>query len=131
MDTAPGLSQTPAGLRLWLLSDPYLRVSRLVAGKYDGSGSAELEQLERDTRVAVRTSSSVANYPSSTYSSLQRAPANSEREVLRVTFAGQVHYTVIDEVQLSHLTRKPEPVELAAVGDIGCPQPLWMVIRRD
>lgn len=32
VDIAPGLSQTPAGLRLWLFSDPYLRVSRLVVG---------------------------------------------------------------------------------------------------
>lgn len=71
VDIAPGLSQTPAGLRLWLFSDPYLRVSRLVVGKRDGSGSVELEQLERDTRVAVRAGSSVADYLSSTYSGLQ------------------------------------------------------------
>ena len=29
VDLAPGLSQTPASLRLWLFSDPYLRVPHL------------------------------------------------------------------------------------------------------
>lgn len=43
VDITPDLSQTPAGLRLWLFSDPYLRISRLVVRKRDGSGSVELE----------------------------------------------------------------------------------------
>ncbi|MDF5921394.1 PAS domain S-box protein [Pseudomonas aeruginosa] len=131
MDIAPGLSQTPAGLRLWLFSDPYLRVSRLVVGKRDGSGSVELEQLERDTRVAVRAGSSVADYLSSTYSSLQWVSADSEREVLRAVLAGQARYAVIDEAQLSRLTREPEFAELAVVGDIGYPQLLRVATRRD
>ncbi|SUC73311.1 sensory box histidine kinase [Pseudomonas aeruginosa] len=131
VDIAPGLSQTPAGLRLWLFSDPYLRVSRLVVGKRDGSGSVELEQLERDTRVAVRAGSSVADYLSSTYSSLQWVSADSEREVLRAVLAGQARYAVIDEAQLSRLTREPEFAELAVVGDIGYPQLLRVATRRD
>ena len=45
-----------------MLFRSYLRVSRLVVGKRDGSGSVELEQLERDTRVAVRAGSSVAMF---------------------------------------------------------------------
>ncbi|PXZ85337.1 PAS domain-containing protein, partial [Pseudomonas aeruginosa] len=124
-------SQTPAGLRLWLFSDPYLRVSRLVVGKRDGSGSVELEQLERDTRVAVRAGSSVADYLSSTYSSLQWVSADSEREVLRAVLAGQARYAVIDEAQLSRLAREPEFAELAVVGDIGYPQLLRVATRRD
>ncbi|MBF3231923.1 transporter substrate-binding domain-containing protein, partial [Pseudomonas aeruginosa] len=131
VDIAPGLSQTPAGLRLWLFSDPYLRVSRLVVGKRDGSGSVELEQLERDTRVAVRAGSSVADYLSSTYSGLQWVSADSEREVLRAVLAGQARYAVIDEAQLSRLTREPEFAELAVVGDIGYPQLLRVATRRD
>ncbi len=131
VDIAPGLSQTPAGLRLWLFSDPYLRVSRLVVGKRDGSGSVELEQLERDTRVAVRAGSSVADYLSSTYSSLQWVSADSEREVLRAVLAGQARYAVIDEAQLSRLAREPEFAELAVVGDIGYPQLLRVATRRD
>ena len=131
VDIAPGLSQTPAGLRFWLFSDPYLRVSRLVVGKRDGSGSVELEQLERDTRVAVRAGSSVADYLSSTYSGLQWVSADSEREVLRAVLAGQARYAVIDEAQLSRLTREPEFAELAVVGDIGYPQLLRVATRRD
>lgn len=32
IDFAPGLTQTPASLRLWLFSDPYMRVPQLVVG---------------------------------------------------------------------------------------------------
>lgn len=32
VDIAPGLQQTPAGLRLWLFSDPYMRVPQHIVG---------------------------------------------------------------------------------------------------
>ena len=38
VDLAPGLSQTPAGLRLWLYSDPYMRVPQLLVGARNGGG---------------------------------------------------------------------------------------------
>ncbi|MGG2002141.1 transporter substrate-binding domain-containing protein [Pseudomonas aeruginosa] len=131
VDIAPGLSQTPAGLRLWLFSDPYLRVSRLVGGKRDGSGSVELEQLERDTRVAVRAGSSVADYLSSTIAACNGCPADSEREVLRAVLAGQARYAA----DRRSATQPPDPRtgvrELAVVGDIGYPQLLRVATRRD
>ena len=45
--------------------------------------------------------------------------------------AGQARYAVIDEAQLSRLTREPEFAELAVVGDIGYPQLLRVATRRD
>ncbi len=109
----------------------------LPAGFPAGGGEARwqrqrrMEQLERDTRVAVRAGSSVADYLSSTYSGLQWVSADSEREVLRAVLAGQARYAVIDEAQLSRLTREPEFAELAVVGDIGNPQLLRVATRRD
>ncbi|RMN40682.1 Sensory box histidine kinase, partial [Pseudomonas cannabina] len=46
IDVAPGLMQTPAGLRVWLFSDPYLRVSQLLIGERDGSAAVDLEKLD-------------------------------------------------------------------------------------
>ena len=37
IDFAPGLTQTPASLRLWLFSDPYMRVPQLVVGPRTGT----------------------------------------------------------------------------------------------
>ena len=39
IDLAPGLTQTPAGLRLWQFSDPYMRVPQLLVGARNGTGS--------------------------------------------------------------------------------------------
>lgn len=54
VDLAPGLTQTPAGLRLWLFSDPYMRVPNLVVGERNGAGAVDLEKLDTRDRVAVR-----------------------------------------------------------------------------
>jgi len=49
IDFAPGLTQTPASLRLWLFSDPYMRVPQLVVGPRTGAMAVELEKLEPDS----------------------------------------------------------------------------------
>ncbi len=54
VDLAPGLLQTPAGLRLWQFSDPYMRVPQHIVGIRDGSGTVDLEKLDEQSRVAVR-----------------------------------------------------------------------------
>lgn len=36
VDIAPGLQQTPAGLRLWLFTDPYMRVPQRIVGIREG-----------------------------------------------------------------------------------------------
>ena len=46
IDFAPGLTQTPAGLRLWLFSDPYMRVPNLIVGERNGAGAVDLEKLD-------------------------------------------------------------------------------------
>jgi len=62
VDLAPGLTQTPAGLRLWQFSDPYMRVPQLVVGERQGAGAVELEKLDAQSRVAVRMPGAVADY---------------------------------------------------------------------
>ena len=61
IDVAPGLSQTPAGLRLWLYSDPYMRVPHLLVGARNGGAAVDLEQLGAAEPVAVRMPSVVAD----------------------------------------------------------------------
>ncbi|AZC53614.1 MULTISPECIES: PAS domain-containing sensor histidine kinase [Pseudomonas] len=131
VDMAPGLSQTPAGLRLWQFSDPYMRVPQLVVGEQKGAGAVELEKLDSQTRVAVRMPSAVADYLRATYSNLNLQGVPLERQALQLLLSQQARYAVIDEAQLSRLSAEPEFAGLAVVGDIGLPQLLRVATRRD
>ncbi|KFE53413.1 histidine kinase [Pseudomonas syringae] len=131
VDIAPGLTQTPAGLRLWLFSDPYMRVSQLVVGERDGSGVVDLETLDRRTRVAVRMPSVTADYLKNTYSHINLQGVPLERQALQLLLSQQARYAVLDEAQLSRLSREPEFAGLSIVGDIGFPQLLRIASPRN
>jgi PAS domain S-box-containing protein len=131
VDIAPGLTQTPAGLRLWLFSDPYMRVSQLVVGERDGSGVVDLENLDSRTRVAVRMPSVTADYLKSTYSHINLQGVPLERQALQLLLSQQARYAVLDEAQLSRLSREPEFAGLSIVGDIGFPQLLRIASPRN
>ncbi|WP_081009942.1 PAS domain-containing sensor histidine kinase [Pseudomonas asplenii] len=131
VDLAPGLTQTPAGLRLWLFSDPYMRVPQLVVGERNGAGAVELEKLDSQTRVAVRMPSAIADYLRGTYSNLNLQGVPAERQALQLLLSQQARYAVVDEAQLSRLSGEEEFAGLAVVGDIGLPQLLRVASRRD
>ncbi|MGV8919084.1 MAG: PAS domain-containing sensor histidine kinase [Pseudomonas sp.] len=131
IDFAPGLTQTPAGLRLWLYSDPYMRVPNLVVGERNGAGAVDLEKLDPRDRVAVRMPSTVADYLGSTYTHLNLQGVPLERQALQLVLSQQAKYAVIDEAQLSRLSIEPEFAGLAVVGDIGLPQLLRVASRKD
>nr|WP_268801219.1 sensor histidine kinase [Pseudomonas sp. BSw22131] len=131
IDLAPGLIQTPAGLRLWLFSDPYMRVPQLLVGERDGSGTVDLEKLDSRVRVAVRMPSVTADYLRSNYTHLNLQGVPLERQALQLLLSQQARYAVIDEAQLSRLSREGEFAGLAVVGDVGFPQLLRIASRRD
>ncbi len=131
IDFAPGLTQTPAGLRLWLYSDPYMRVPQLIVGERDGAGAVDLEKLDGQVRVAVRMPSTTADYLRSNYTHLNLQGVPLERQALQLLLSQQARYAVIDEAQLSRLSREAEFAGLAVVGDIGFPQLLRVASRRD
>lgn len=131
IDFAPGLTQTPAGLRLWLYSDPYMRVPQLIVGERDGAGVVDLEKLDGQVRVAVRMPSATADYLRSNYTHLNVQGVPLERQALQLLLSQQARYAVIDEAQLSRLSREAEFAGLAVVGDIGFPQLLRVASRRD
>jgi len=131
VDMAPGLTQTPAGLRLWLFSDPYMRVPQLVVGERKGAGTVELEKLDSQARVAVRMPSAVADYLRLTYPNLNLQGVPLERQALQLLLSQQARYAVVDEAQLSRLSGEAEFAGLAVVGDIGLPQLLRVATRRD
>ncbi len=122
IDLAPGLTQTPAGLRLWQFSDPYMRVPQLVVSDRKGSGAVELEKLDSQTRVAVRMPSATADYLRSNYPHLNLQGVPIERQALQLLLSQQASYAVVDEAQLGRLSVEPEFAGLAVVGDIGLPQ---------
>jgi PAS domain S-box-containing protein len=131
VDLAPGLLQTPAGLRLWLFSDPYMRVPQHIVGIRDGGTSVDLEKLDDQSRVAVRMPSAVADYLRTTYPSLNLQGVPMERQALQLLVSQQARYAVVDEAQLSRLSGETEFAGLAVVGDIGLPQLLRVATRRD
>mgnify|MGYP003602622667 CR=1 FL=1 len=131
IDWVPGLTQTPAGLRLWQFSDPYMRVPQLVVGVRDGTGSVDLEQVSSQTRVAVRMPSATADFLHSSYPGLKLQGVPIERQALQLLLSQQATYAVIDEAQLSRLSAEPEFAGLTVVGDIGLPQLLRVATRRD
>ena len=131
IDWVPGLTQTPAGLRLWQFSDPYMRVPQLVVGVRDGTGSVDLEQVSSQTRVAVRMPSATADFLHSSYPGLNLQGVPLERQALQLLLSQQATYAVIDEAQLSRLSVEPEFAGLTVVGDIGLPQLLRVATRRD
>ncbi|MCO8164626.1 transporter substrate-binding domain-containing protein [Pseudomonas sp. 21LCFQ010] len=131
LDLAPGLMQTPAGLRHWLFSDPYLRVSQLLVGERDGGGTVDLDTLDERSRVAVRMPGATADYLRSNFAHLNLQGVPLERQALQLLLSQQARYAVVDEAQLSRLFREPEFAGLAIVGDIGLPQLLRIGSRRD
>nr|WP_236620525.1 sensor histidine kinase [Pseudomonas sp. ATCC 13867] len=130
IDLAPGISQTPATLRDWLFSDPYLRVPRLVVGDRRSGTSVELDTLGEGESVAVRGPGPVVDYLRGTYLSLRLQVVDSDREVLRKVLGREASYAVIDEAQLARLTRETEFAGLSVVADIGYPQLLRVATRR-
>ena len=131
IDLAPGLTQTPAGLRLWQFSDPYMRVPQLVVGDQKVSGAVELENLDSQTRVAVRMPSPVADYLRGNFPHLNLQGVPLERQALQLLLSQQASYAVVDEAQLGRLSVEPEFAELVVVGDIGLPQLLRVATRHD
>jgi PAS domain S-box-containing protein len=131
IDFAPGLTQTPAGLRMWLYSDPYMRVPQLVVGERDGSGVVDLEKLDSQVRIAVRMPSATADYLRANFTHLNLQGVPLERQALQLLLSQQARYAVVDEAQLSRLSRESEFAGLAVVGDIGFPQLLRVASRRD
>jgi PAS domain S-box-containing protein len=131
IDFAPGLTQTPASLRLWLFSDPYMRIPQLVVGARSGAVAVELEQLAASERVAVRMPGPLADYLRGNYANLNLQGVPNEREALQLVLGGQASFAVLDEAQLSRLSRESEFADLAVVGDIGLPQLLRVGSRRD
>lgn len=131
IDFAPGLTQTPSSLRLWLFSDPYLRVSQLIVGERDGAGAVDLEKLDDRARIAVRMPSQTADYLRSTYNHLNLQGVPMERQALQLLLTQQARYAVVDEAQFGRLAREAEFAGLAVVGDIGYPQLLRIGSRKD
>jgi PAS domain S-box-containing protein len=131
IDLAPGLLQTPAGLKLWLFSDPYMRVPQLLVGERSGAVTVELESIAANDRVAVRMPSAIADYLGATYGNLNLQGVPIERQALQLVLSQQARYAVLDEAQLSRLSREGEFADLAVVADIGLPQLLRLGSRRD
>ncbi|TBU92203.1 PAS domain-containing sensor histidine kinase [Stutzerimonas kirkiae] len=131
VDLAPGLSQTPAGLRLWNFSDPYMRVAHLLLGRREGTGSVDMDDLAHGTLVAAHGSATVLDYLLTSYPHLRLEESPTASQALHAVLGQQARYAVVGEAQVSRLSRDPEFAELAIVGDIGFPLLLRVGTRKD
>ncbi|MET1077191.1 MAG: PAS domain S-box protein [Pseudomonas sp.] len=131
VDLAPGLTQSPAGLRLWAYSAPYMRVPHLLVGARNGTTALDLDTLGGRQPIAVKTPSPAAEYLRGTYPNLELQAVVSERQALQALRGQRVSFAVVDQAQLSRLSRESEFAGLAVVGDIGLPQLLRVGSRRD
>ncbi|QLF92850.1 PAS domain S-box protein [Pseudomonas sp. ABC1] len=131
IDLAPGLSQTPAGLRLWDYSDPYLRLAHLLLGRREGTGSVDLDDLEHGVQVSAYVNGAVLDYLVQGYPHLHIEESSTASQALHAVLGLQARYAVLGEAQVSRLSRDPEFAELAIVGDIGFPALLRVGTRKD
>lgn len=131
IELAPGLQQTPAGLRLWRYSDPYLRIPHLIVGERSGAAAVRLDRLGRGEPVAVREDSALQRYLRGSHINLTLRPASSERQALRQVLAGEASYAVLDEAQYSRLLGEAEFAGLAVLGEVGYPLLLRVAVRPD
>ena len=131
IDLAPGLQQTPPGLRLWDFSDPYLRIPQQLLGERRAPAPADPESIAPGTQVAVQGPGPVADYLRLTYPNLQIVEVPQARKALEQLAQQQVGYAVVDQAQLGRLSKEAEFTHLVVVGDIGLPQLLRIGTRPD
>ncbi len=131
LDLVPGMQQSPAGLRQWLFSDPYMRVPHLIVGERQSGNVVDIDNLETAEIFSVRSPSAAKTYLSSTYSQLQILPVSSARAALQKIVQRQARYAVVDEARLSLLLGESQFAGLRIVGDLGLPQLLRIASRRD
>lgn len=131
IDVAPGLRQTPAGLRLWRYSDPFLRIPRLIVGDRGGPRAVDLEYLHPSELVAAAGPGPVSEFLASNYPNITVLTAASQADALRQVLEGKASYAVVDEPLFARLSQQLEYDALAVVGDLGNPQLLRIASRRD
>jgi len=131
IDVAPGLRQTPAGLRLWRYSDPFLRIPRLLVGDRGGPRAIDLEYLHPSELVSAVGPGPVTEFLASNYSNITVLTATSQADALRQVLEAKASYAVIDEPVFARLSQQVEYDSLAVVGDLGNPQLLRIASLRD
>lgn len=131
IDVAPGLRQTPAGLRLWRYSDPFLRIPRLLVGDRGGPRAIDLELLHPSELVAAEGPGSVTEFLATNYPNITVLTATSQTDALRQVLEAKASYAIVDEPLFGRLSQQIEYAPLAVVGDLGSPQLLRIASRRD
>jgi len=131
IDVAPGLRQTPAGLRLWRYSDPFLRIPRLLVGDRGGPRAIDLEYLHPSELVSAVGPGPITEFLASNYPNITVLTATSQADALRQVLEAKASYAVIDEPVFARLSQQVEYDSLAVVGDLGNPQLLRIASRRD
>jgi PAS domain S-box-containing protein len=132
IDVSPGMLQTPASLRSWLFSLPYVRVPHKIVGlRADSTDVIELDRLSLNESLAINRHSDAGDFVERNYPELTRQAVASDRLALKAVQQKEASYAIVDEAQLATLLRDPSYADLAVVGDIGFTRLLRLGVRRD
>jgi PAS domain S-box-containing protein len=132
IDVSPGMAQTPASLRSWLFSLPYVRVPHKIVGiRADNADVVELDRLGLNASLAIDEHGDAWDFIVRNYAELTRVPVASDRLALKAVQQQAANYAIVDEAQLATLLREPSFADLAVVGDIGATRLLRLAVRRD
>lgn len=130
VDVAPGLLQTPRGLRTNLYTDPYLRVQTKLIARRDFTGRTELGLLV-STRISMPLDGPLDRFFRDNYPALDRIGAANDTQALQQVLRGEVVMAVLDQAQATVRLRDPTYAGLRVVGDVGYPYLLRIASRAD
>ena len=120
IDLAVGALQTPAGLRHWRYTDPYLRIPMVLVGGRDRE-PVSLARLPADTQLLVGPANDLPAQLRQNLPAL-RIEANDDPDaVLRAVVDGKANHALVDQVQFDRLARERRFAGLVQVETVGYP----------
>jgi PAS domain S-box-containing protein len=120
IDLAMGALQTPAGLRHWRYTDPYLRVPMVLVGGRDRD-AVSLARLPADTRLLVAPGNDLAAQLQQNLPALRIEVGTDAELVLRALVDGRVDHALVDQVQFDRLARERRFAGLMQIEAAGYP----------
>jgi PAS domain S-box-containing protein len=120
IDVVMGALQTPAGLRHWRYTDPYLRIPMVLVGGRDVP-PVSLARLPADTRLLVGPANDLPAQLQQNLPALRIDVEDDPAAVLRAVVDGGVDYALVDQVQLDRLATRRRFAGVAQIETVGYP----------
>jgi len=120
IEVAVGALQTPAGLRHWRYTDPYLRVPMVLIGARD-LDPVSLARIPADTRLLVGPANELPAQLQQNLPALRIEVVADSQAALREMAEGHANYALVDQVQFDRLARQRLFAGLVQIETAGYP----------